>query len=151
MAAKETMQCEACGHEQPLPTPTALPAQESAMSVVGTEANQLIESLRTQLADAQRTKPLAETERSELVSLRTLKRKQDAHGRAVAAIKTAEAEGFIKPEELMEFQESQWSVLIPRWMGPLPEYGTGPKDMPEGNSRPSHASAAETFSELWNR
>lgn len=159
-AERPAMKCAACGHSNalPAPVPAATPAQESAAL---TEAQAKIVTLETQLVEARKLAPatepekpkeataLAEAERVELVTLRTESRKRQLRERAVKAIGDAEATGYVDPDELTSFEESQWPALLKRWGGP-PEYGTGQREMPApASGGAARQSAGEFFEREW--
>ena len=141
-APAPTCKCEACGHE------TAVKTKEDGMaeSISPTAGAPTPTTPTVPAIAAVSATPMTEAERSELVALRADKRKRDEYGRAVALIAAKEATGYVKPDELVGFQESTWPVLVDRWMRPPPEYGTGVRDMPAPlPGMPARESAADTF------
>lgn len=158
MAANRMVTCEACGHDQALPTPPATPAKESAAPNEAHARITALEQENAQLKEAAAKAPdsaaaptatLTEAERTELVQLRAGERKRQCLERATTLIADKEATGYVTAEELEAFPEAQWPILIEKWTGPAPVYGTGQRDMPAptGAARPARKSAGDVFTE----
>lgn len=90
---------------------------------------------------------LAEAERAELIGLRKRCNEADRRVRATKLIETQQATGLVTEDELLEFKESQWPVLITKWTGPTRHYGTGERAVPALPGRTAPKSAADIFEE----
>lgn len=158
--------CEACGHEQTLQEDAATsgPARvecgdedemqteakkESAVPTAArriamSEANKDNKAAAAPVAPAQKpVASLTESERRELAEFRSADTARKRLEKAATAIREANAFG-IKPEDLAQFSESQWPVMLSIVERPMRQPGVVTEPMPlieteQGTRRPMDA------------